>query len=97
MVFVNHLHKLYRLRLRLCWLDLRSQQWFNFYVQLVHFASDVGMCVSGGAVEKDRTGTSHESFLLMANSQTDMEEWIRAIRRAIWAPLGGGKPPPQPP
>lgn len=53
------------------------------------------MCVSGGAVEKDRTGTSHESFLLMANSQTDMEEWIRAIRRAIWAPLGGGKPVPQ--
>lgn len=54
------------------------------------------MCVSGGAVEKDRTGTSHESFLLMANSQTDMEEWIRAIRRAIWAPLGGGKPPQTP-
>lgn len=52
--------------------------------------------VVGGAaaVDKDRTGTSHESFLLMANSQTDMEEWIRAIRRAIWAPLGGGEPPP---
>lgn len=49
-------------------------------------------CVfSGGAVEKDRTGTSHESFLLMANSQADMEEWIKAIRRVIWAPLGGGK------
>lgn len=49
---------------------------------------------SGGAVEKDRSGTSHESFLLMANSLADMEEWIRAIRRAIWAPLGGGKLPP---
>lgn len=49
--------------------------------------------LSGGAVEKDRTGTSHESFLLMANSQADMEEWIRAIHRAIWAPLGGGKLP----
>lgn len=45
-------------------------------------------------MEKDRTGTSHESFLLMANSQTDMEEWIRAIHRAIWAPLGGGTLPP---
>lgn len=33
---------------------------------------------------------SHESFLLMANSQSDMEEWVRAIRRVIWAPLGGG-------
>uniref|UniRef100_A0A667YP76 Rho GTPase activating protein 22 n=1 Tax=Myripristis murdjan TaxID=586833 RepID=A0A667YP76_9TELE len=27
----------------------------------------------------------------MASSQSDMEEWVRAIRRAIWAPLGGGK------
>uniref|UniRef100_A0A669E893 Rho GTPase activating protein 22 n=1 Tax=Oreochromis niloticus TaxID=8128 RepID=A0A669E893_ORENI len=43
-----------------------------------------------GAGEKDRTGISHESFLLMASSQSDMEEWVRAIRRAIWAPLGGG-------
>uniref|UniRef100_A0A8C2WK78 Rho GTPase-activating protein 24 n=1 Tax=Cyclopterus lumpus TaxID=8103 RepID=A0A8C2WK78_CYCLU len=32
----------------------------------------------------------HESLLLMANSQSDMEEWVRAIRRVIWAPLGGG-------
>lgn len=46
---------------------------------------------SGGTGEKDRTGISHESFLLMANSQSDMEEWVRAIRRAIWAPLGGGE------
>uniref|UniRef100_A0A3B4VN11 Rho GTPase activating protein 22 n=1 Tax=Seriola dumerili TaxID=41447 RepID=A0A3B4VN11_SERDU len=46
--------------------------------------------VPGGAGEKDRTGLSHESFLLMANSQSDMEEWVRAIRRVIWAPLGGG-------
>ncbi|XP_013887844.1 rho GTPase-activating protein 22 [Austrofundulus limnaeus] len=46
--------------------------------------------VPGGAGEKDRTGVSHESFLLMANSQSDMEDWVRAIRRAIWTPLGGG-------
>ncbi|XP_029925944.1 rho GTPase-activating protein 22 [Myripristis murdjan] len=46
--------------------------------------------VPGGSGEKDRTGISHESFLLMASSQSDMEEWVRAIRRAIWAPLGGG-------
>nr|XP_020498587.1 rho GTPase-activating protein 22-like isoform X1 [Labrus bergylta] len=46
--------------------------------------------VPGVAGEKDRTGMSHESYLLMANSQTDMEEWVRAIRRVIWAPLGGG-------
>lgn len=46
--------------------------------------------VPAGGGEKDRTGISHESFLLMASSQSDMEEWVRAIRRAIWAPLGGG-------
>lgn len=46
--------------------------------------------LSGVAGEKDRTGLSHESFLLMANSQSDMEDWVRAIRRVIWAPLGGG-------
>lgn len=46
---------------------------------------------SGGPGEKDRTGISHESFLLMAISQSDMEEWVRAIRRVIWAPLGGGE------
>uniref|UniRef100_A0A8C9XLM3 Rho GTPase activating protein 22 n=1 Tax=Sander lucioperca TaxID=283035 RepID=A0A8C9XLM3_SANLU len=46
--------------------------------------------VPGGAGEKDRTGISHESFLLMAISQSDMEDWVRAIRRVIWAPLGGG-------
>lgn len=46
--------------------------------------------ISGGAGEKDRTGITHESYLLMANSQSDMEEWVRAIRRVTWAPLGGG-------
>lgn len=46
--------------------------------------------ILGGAGEKDRTGMTHESYLLMANSQSDMEEWVRAIRRVIWAPLGGG-------
>uniref|UniRef100_A0A8C2FT75 Rho GTPase activating protein 22 n=1 Tax=Cyprinus carpio TaxID=7962 RepID=A0A8C2FT75_CYPCA len=32
----------------------------------------------------------HEAFLLMANSQNDMEDWVKAIRRVIWAPFGGG-------
>ncbi|XP_025736311.1 rho GTPase-activating protein 22 isoform X9 [Callorhinus ursinus] len=26
----------------------------------------------------------------MASSQRDMEDWVQAIRRVIWAPLGGG-------
>ncbi|XP_061519881.1 LOW QUALITY PROTEIN: rho GTPase-activating protein 22 [Phycodurus eques] len=46
--------------------------------------------VPGGAGEKDRAPISHESFLLMANSQTDMDDWVKAIRRVIWAPFGGG-------
>ncbi|XP_030627503.1 rho GTPase-activating protein 22 isoform X2 [Chanos chanos] len=42
------------------------------------------------AGEKDRSALSHEAFLLMANSQNDMEDWVKAIRRVIWAPFGGG-------
>ncbi|KAM4527035.1 rho GTPase-activating protein 22 isoform 2-T2 [Fundulus diaphanus] len=46
--------------------------------------------LQGGIGEKDRAPISHESFLLMANSQTDMDDWVKAIRRVIWAPFGGG-------
>uniref|UniRef100_A0A8B9LI60 Rho GTPase activating protein 22 n=1 Tax=Astyanax mexicanus TaxID=7994 RepID=A0A8B9LI60_ASTMX len=46
--------------------------------------------VPGGTGEKDRSALSHEAFLLMANSQNDMEDWVKAIRRVIWAPFGGG-------
>uniref|UniRef100_A0A8C7YMP7 Rho GTPase activating protein 22 n=1 Tax=Oryzias sinensis TaxID=183150 RepID=A0A8C7YMP7_9TELE len=46
--------------------------------------------VPGGTGEKDRTPISHESVLLMANSQADMDDWVKAIRRVIWAPFGGG-------
>lgn len=49
---------------------------------------------TGGTGEKDRAPISHESFLLMANSQTDMDDWVKAIRRVIWAPFGGGKAKP---
>ncbi|XP_076025771.1 rho GTPase-activating protein 22 isoform X1 [Genypterus blacodes] len=46
--------------------------------------------LQGGGGEKDRAPISHESFLLMANAQTDMDDWVKAIRRVIWAPFGGG-------
>ncbi|KAM6897560.1 rho GTPase-activating protein 22-like isoform 2-T2 [Xenentodon cancila] len=46
--------------------------------------------LQGAMGEKDRAPISHESFLLMANSQTDMDDWVKAIRRVIWAPFGGG-------
>ncbi|XP_051897305.1 rho GTPase-activating protein 22-like [Pristis pectinata] len=46
--------------------------------------------VPGGAGDRDRMAVNHEAFLLMANSQNDMEDWVKAIRRVIWAPFGGG-------
>ncbi|XP_041943349.1 LOW QUALITY PROTEIN: rho GTPase-activating protein 22 [Alosa sapidissima] len=46
--------------------------------------------IPGASGEKERSGVSHEAFLLMANSQSDMDDWVRAIRRVIWAPFGGG-------
>ncbi|KAJ3605422.1 hypothetical protein NHX12_027469 [Muraenolepis orangiensis] len=33
---------------------------------------------------------NHETYLLMANTQNDMEDWVKTIRRVIWAPFGGG-------
>ncbi|XP_053548152.1 rho GTPase-activating protein 22 [Bombina bombina] len=37
----------------------------------------------------DKVAVNHEAFLLMANSQHDMEDWVKAIRRVIWSPFGG--------
>uniref|UniRef100_A0A8C5QPF6 Rho GTPase-activating protein 24 n=1 Tax=Leptobrachium leishanense TaxID=445787 RepID=A0A8C5QPF6_9ANUR len=37
----------------------------------------------------EKVAVNHEAFLLMANSQNEMEDWVRAIRRVIWAPFGG--------
>uniref|UniRef100_A0A8C9RHX1 Rho GTPase activating protein 22 n=1 Tax=Scleropages formosus TaxID=113540 RepID=A0A8C9RHX1_SCLFO len=33
---------------------------------------------------------NHEAILLMANSQNEVDDWVKAIRRVIWAPFGGG-------
>ncbi|XP_055577208.1 rho GTPase-activating protein 22 isoform X1 [Falco cherrug] len=44
----------------------------------------------GGAGDRDKMPVNHEAFLLMANSQNEMEDWVKAIRRVIWAPFGGG-------
>ncbi|XP_044538054.1 rho GTPase-activating protein 24 [Gracilinanus agilis] len=42
--------------------------------------------------EKDQPQmtANHETYLLMATTQKDMEEWLKSIRRVIWAPFGGG-------
>lgn len=34
---------------------------------------------------------NHETYLLMASTQNDMEDWVKSIRRVIWAPFGGGE------
>ncbi|XP_074401036.1 rho GTPase-activating protein 22 isoform X4 [Zonotrichia albicollis] len=44
----------------------------------------------GGAGDREKMPANHEAFLLMANSQNEMEDWVKAIRRVIWAPFGGG-------
>ncbi|NXQ27627.1 RHG24 protein, partial [Alaudala cheleensis] len=44
--------------------------------------------VPGG--DRERMTTNHETYLLMASTQNDMEDWVRSIRRVIWAPFGGG-------
>uniref|UniRef100_F7FUJ6 Rho GTPase activating protein 22 n=1 Tax=Ornithorhynchus anatinus TaxID=9258 RepID=F7FUJ6_ORNAN len=44
----------------------------------------------GGSGDREKMPVNHEAFLLMANSQNDMEDWVKAIRRVIWAPFGGG-------
>ncbi|KAM9794844.1 rho GTPase-activating protein 24 isoform 2-T2 [Syngnathus typhle] len=43
---------------------------------------------SGG--DRERMTTNHETYLLMASTQNDMEDWVKTIRRVIWAPFGGG-------
>uniref|UniRef100_A0A8C5X2C0 Rho GTPase activating protein 22 n=1 Tax=Malurus cyaneus samueli TaxID=2593467 RepID=A0A8C5X2C0_9PASS len=42
----------------------------------------------GGAGDREKMPVNHEAFLLMANSQNEMEDWVKAIRRVIWAPFG---------
>uniref|UniRef100_A0A8D1VPE5 Rho GTPase activating protein 24 n=2 Tax=Sus scrofa TaxID=9823 RepID=A0A8D1VPE5_PIG len=44
--------------------------------------------VPGG--NRDRMTANHESYLLMASTQNDMEDWVKSIRRVIWGPFGGG-------
>ncbi|XP_069486510.1 rho GTPase-activating protein 24 isoform X2 [Ambystoma mexicanum] len=40
--------------------------------------------------ERERMTANHETYLLMASTQNDMEDWVKSIRRVIWAPFGGG-------
>lgn len=41
--------------------------------------------------DRERMTANHESYLLMAGTQHDMEDWVKSIRRVIWGPFGGGE------
>uniref|UniRef100_A0A672Q1W3 Rho GTPase activating protein 24 n=1 Tax=Sinocyclocheilus grahami TaxID=75366 RepID=A0A672Q1W3_SINGR len=45
--------------------------------------------IPGG--DRERMTSNHETYLLMASTQNDMEDWVKSIRRVIWAPFGGGE------
>merc|ERR1712012_655664 len=40
--------------------------------------------------DQKRMTSNHESYLLCANTQHEMENWVKAIRRVILSPFGGG-------
>ncbi|XP_034565891.1 rho GTPase-activating protein 24 isoform X2 [Notolabrus celidotus] len=50
--------------------------------------SDLISSHQGG--DRERMTANHETYLLMASTQNDMEDWVKTIRRVIWAPFGGG-------
>ena len=42
------------------------------------------------ANEQIKVNNNHESYLLSAPSQADMDEWMKVIKRVILSPFGGG-------
>ncbi|XP_067879291.1 rho GTPase-activating protein 25-like isoform X2 [Heterodontus francisci] len=39
--------------------------------------------IPGGCGERERTGSVQDSHILMANSQNEMEDWVKSIRRTM--------------
>ncbi|XP_063746316.1 rho GTPase-activating protein 24 isoform X2 [Eleginops maclovinus] len=61
--------------------------------QAVHSFPQYGYCdllPSHQGGDRERMTANHETYLLMASTQNDMEDWVKTIRRVIWAPFGGG-------
>ncbi|XP_071197673.1 rho GTPase-activating protein 24 isoform X3 [Salvelinus alpinus] len=58
--------------------------------QVIHqYGSDLPSSPHSGG-DRERMTANHETYLLMASTQNDMEDWVKTIRRVIWAPFGGG-------
>ncbi|KAM9379598.1 rho GTPase-activating protein 22 [Phaethornis superciliosus] len=41
-----------------------------------------------GLGNKEKIPVNHEAFLLMATSQNEMEDWVKAIQQVTWPPFG---------
>ncbi|KAM4797947.1 rho GTPase-activating protein 24-like [Urocitellus parryii] len=63
-----------------------------FYTDLKQILAPSGLRIPFFMFEVigDRMTANHESYLLMASTQNDMEDWVKSIRRVIWGPFGGG-------
>ena len=48
------------------------------------------MCLHLGS-EQTKINNNHESYLLASASHADMDSWMKAIKRVIFSPFGGGK------
>lgn len=58
-------------------------------LSLAELSTECAYVSAGG--DRDRMTANHESYLLMASTQNDMEDWVKSIRRVIWGPFGGGE------
>lgn len=61
---------------------------FRIFVNRFVSLSVFFLFCAGG--DRERMTANHETYLLMASTQNDMEDWVKTIRRVIWAPFGGG-------
>lgn len=62
------------------WKKISTQQTSDLYFNVLSVGGD-----------RERMTSNHETYLLMASAQNDMEDWVKSIRRVIWAPFGGGE------
>lgn len=68
----------------------KKKNHYNKTVSAAFLTSSVSVsCVRTGG-DRERMTANHETYLLMASTQNDMEDWVKTIRRVIWAPFGGG-------
>lgn len=75
---------------RSCFYHFQQSVWQELAWQESRRVSKVQLSSLAGA-DRERMTANHETYLLMAGTQNDMEDWVKSIRRVIWAPFGGGE------